>query len=666
MPPRIVYQNHTIELVAAPTSSTFDVDDSLAALRLDDSNAPTSTGRGGNAAGLPALPVQEAVKEDSTPWMSGGRERTGEDGRELTPMELLDDEIVSFVKWSRPTVDEHNFRKQVFSLFERIVQRLWPGAEVELFGSMVTGLYLPHGDFDVVVHHDALHRLPTPQILRSLANALRTSSFALSSSIELVSTAKVPIAKFRTTSAYGSYRFDVSFNGPKGPAGAQESMRLLAELEQREPGAKERARRLIVLLKALLDSLRLNEVKHGGLGGLSTFCLGVSFVQLLRRQSQAISPGEDLLRFLHAFEFDYQNDSITVANGGGLLNKRQKGWSLARDPGRLSIQHPVDLSRDLSSGSHEWRKTILPALADTFDYVNEFLDRAVDPDFPSSAIRMTGISFSPQVLAQRRENQRLAAEGALDEMVRSWVPQVREDPAVARMRMNGFVSVPPTPSPSTYTPSPSPLPMTAGAQNGAAFSPATERYLSLAPPPQQPSLPPQPSPQPVYVSHSGPSPATVRSPFLPEWMAASQAARGVGMLPVGAVAAAPPTAAYAYPQQQPQQQQQAYTAVPAASSFRSTYLPHLSSFFAAPRPAPSSSPYTGHVLPNPTSYTAHPAASSSHASSGPPPSFSSPPPAARARVQPLPPPQLYGRTWEVAPGVQGAAARWGAPPPRGW
>jgi hypothetical protein len=64
----------------------------------------------------------------------------------LTPgSRRLQCEILSFTRWIRPTCAEHDYRLYIFGGFQRIVQREWPGASCELFGSMATGLYLPQG-----------------------------------------------------------------------------------------------------------------------------------------------------------------------------------------------------------------------------------------------------------------------------------------------------------------------------------------------------------------------------------------------------------------------------------------------------------------------------------------------------------------------------------------
>lgn len=209
----------------------------------------------------------------------------------------------------RPTKGEQRLRLAALTCLVKVVAQLWPTATVEMFGSMATGLYLPHGvrplsspsrrrgacpgvdaapprpqDFDLVISDPSLVSCPTPLLLRTLRDALTASRLA--SSVRLVTGAKVPLVKLVTAPPFGSFSCDVSFNADKGPRGARESLRLLQELETRREGDKMRAKSLVFVLKALLDAQGLNEVRFGGLGGLSIFCLAVSFIQVRRALSR--------------------------------------------------------------------------------------------------------------------------------------------------------------------------------------------------------------------------------------------------------------------------------------------------------------------------------------------------------------------------------------------
>lgn len=50
-----------------------------------------------------------------------------------------------------PTKIEHRIRGDVIHRIERIIISMWPDAQVQVFGSYRTGLYLPTSDIDLVV-----------------------------------------------------------------------------------------------------------------------------------------------------------------------------------------------------------------------------------------------------------------------------------------------------------------------------------------------------------------------------------------------------------------------------------------------------------------------------------------------------------------------------------
>lgn len=63
----------------------------------------------------------------------------------------LHEEIEHFYHYMSPTEAEHKVRAEVVSRIEEIILSKWPEAQVEVFGSYRTGLYLPTSDIDLVV-----------------------------------------------------------------------------------------------------------------------------------------------------------------------------------------------------------------------------------------------------------------------------------------------------------------------------------------------------------------------------------------------------------------------------------------------------------------------------------------------------------------------------------
>lgn len=63
----------------------------------------------------------------------------------------LHEEIEHFFEYMRPTATEHLVRADVIERIEKIILSMWPEAQVQVFGSYRTGLYLPTSDIDLVV-----------------------------------------------------------------------------------------------------------------------------------------------------------------------------------------------------------------------------------------------------------------------------------------------------------------------------------------------------------------------------------------------------------------------------------------------------------------------------------------------------------------------------------
>ena len=55
----------------------------------------------------------------------------------------LHEEIEDFFQWMCPTHEEHTMRLEVVGRIRDALNKLWPEARLEIFGSFRTGLYLP-------------------------------------------------------------------------------------------------------------------------------------------------------------------------------------------------------------------------------------------------------------------------------------------------------------------------------------------------------------------------------------------------------------------------------------------------------------------------------------------------------------------------------------------
>lgn len=66
-------------------------------------------------------------------------------------VEGLREEIKDFYKFMSLRPEEEAMRNEVVKRIESVIKELWPSADVQIFGSFSTGLYLPTSDIDLVV-----------------------------------------------------------------------------------------------------------------------------------------------------------------------------------------------------------------------------------------------------------------------------------------------------------------------------------------------------------------------------------------------------------------------------------------------------------------------------------------------------------------------------------
>ncbi|CAK9859660.1 unnamed protein product [Sphagnum jensenii] len=248
----------------------------------------------------------------------------------LGNVDILHMEIAEFAAIARPSPDARICAEAAVDCVREGVKQLWPGADVEVFGSFATGLCLPHSDVDVVVV-DSPPLPDTPETAalsgaRALAPLIRVLGTALRGyewceSLNTIDSASMPVIKLRCrpsiksvegcqpTSPPTSVAIDITIGGRKtgspggrsqgaaerpGGSGGGESLQIIAKFEaatKSHNGAAareyviERLRQfpalapLVLLLKSYLHQRGLNDVYTGGLGSFSLTLMLVFYLE---------------------------------------------------------------------------------------------------------------------------------------------------------------------------------------------------------------------------------------------------------------------------------------------------------------------------------------------------------------------------------------------------
>lgn len=278
----------------------------------------------------------------------------------------LHEEITDFFRYISPRSEEEKMRLEVVDRIKGVIHDLWPSAEVQVFGSFSTGLYLPTSDIDLVVF-GKWETLP----LWTLEEALRKRNVADENSIKVLDKATVPIIKL--TDSFTEVKVDISFNVKSGVKAAC----LIKEFKEKYPVLPY----LVLVLKQFLLQRDLNEVFTGGIGSYSLFLMAVSFLQLHYREDVCnpnINIGVLLIEFfeLYGRNFNYLKTGIRIKDGGCYVAKDevQKNMMDGYRPSMLYIEDPLQPDNDVGRSSYGAMQ-----VKQAFDYAYVVLSHAVSP-----------------------------------------------------------------------------------------------------------------------------------------------------------------------------------------------------------------------------------------------------------------------------------------------
>ncbi|KAH0521520.1 Non-canonical poly(A) RNA polymerase PAPD7 [Microtus ochrogaster] len=329
----------------------------------------------------------------------------------------LHEEIIDFYNFMSPCPEEAAMRREVVKRIETVVKDLWPTADVQIFGSFSTGLYLPTSDIDLVVF-GKWERPP----LQLLEQALRKHNVAEPCSIKVLDKATVPIIKL--TDQETEVKVDISFNMETGVRAAEfiknymkpectclflrardsagsptvspdcvtaQGERVfsysLSKSESFSLGDGSFLEKysllpyLILVLKQFLLQRDLNEVFTGGISSYSLILMAISFLQLhpridARRADENL--GMLLVEFfeLYGRNFNYLKTGIRIKEGGAYIAKEEimKAMTSGYRPSMLCIEDPLLPGNDVGRSSYGAMQ-----VKQVFDYAYIVLSHAVSP-----------------------------------------------------------------------------------------------------------------------------------------------------------------------------------------------------------------------------------------------------------------------------------------------
>uniref|UniRef100_V9KJX4 Terminal nucleotidyltransferase 4A n=1 Tax=Callorhinchus milii TaxID=7868 RepID=V9KJX4_CALMI len=273
--------------------------------------------------------------------------------------------MVDFYHYMSPRREEEKMRMEVVARIESVIKGLWPSADVQIFGSFSTGLYLPTSDIDFVVF--GKWKAPPLWIVEE---ALRRHGVAAENSVKILDKATVPIIKL--VDSCTEVKVDISFNVQNGVR----ATRLIKDFIQTYPALPY----LVLVLKQFLLQRDLNEVFTGGISSYSLFLMAVSFLQLHPRKD-ACDPGANLgvllIEFfeLYGRHFNYLRTGIRIKHGGSYVAREnlQRDTAEGYRPSMLCIEDPLQ-EENVGRKSYAAMQ-----VKQAFDYSYVVLSHAVSP-----------------------------------------------------------------------------------------------------------------------------------------------------------------------------------------------------------------------------------------------------------------------------------------------
>ncbi|KAF9303213.1 hypothetical protein BGZ74_004184 [Mortierella antarctica] len=265
-----------------------------------------------------------------------------------TAQRMMTQELKDFVQYISPTREEHQVRRYVFRVVQDLVKSIWHNAEVRVFGSFDTQLYLPTSDLDLVVLAD---QNLGKNALYKLSAKLRAED--IGTQIEVIRKAKVPLVKFKERIT--GFACDVSFDIKSGISSSSVVKDYMREWKVLRP--------MVLMIKYFLMLKGHNEVYNGGLGSYTTMLMILSFLQMHPQiQKGAIDPEDNLgVLMIEFFElygkcYNYSVVGLKVRDGGSYFVKEPVNPIARGGDLMLFSIDPNDSTNNTARGSFQMRR----------------------------------------------------------------------------------------------------------------------------------------------------------------------------------------------------------------------------------------------------------------------------------------------------------------------
>lgn len=183
-----------------------------------------------------------------------------------SPLIALHQEVTDLVDYLRPTEAEVTMRRYIEKDIGRLVDRLWPGSSVLVYGSMYTHLLLPLSDLDITLLDVPV---PAEEALTSLAKEISSAGLCENVYPQVILKTKVPLIKF----IHKGSLIDVDIS--VGAVDGKRNSECIVQYMNMYPEALP----LTLAVKYFVTQRGMHEPYYGGLGSYAATLLVVAFLR---------------------------------------------------------------------------------------------------------------------------------------------------------------------------------------------------------------------------------------------------------------------------------------------------------------------------------------------------------------------------------------------------
>lgn len=239
--------------------------------------------------------------------------------RNMDVASSLHEQVVAFAAQMAPSPEEQEQCEKIIELLRKLTYDTFNhDVELSAFGSYANGLATKHSDLDLVI--TGLIKPDTPggffgfkqhlvgERLSLLEQEITSKSSLPIQKVELIRHAKFPLLKILLE---GERMVDITINDETATRAAHYILAKVRQFPCLRP--------LCLVLKSLLKSNQLGDVKNGGLGGFSLVNMVIAHLQERVKKGLPMHDyGDLLLSFLLRFGYDFDGEiqAVSVMKGG--------------------------------------------------------------------------------------------------------------------------------------------------------------------------------------------------------------------------------------------------------------------------------------------------------------------------------------------------------------